>query len=266
MFRVSSIENQKFYLNNNFISGIQSLNLGYDTNITPSFAINDTGMNYNIGQPIIANFSLSYIPGNSEPFIQYTGNSFFTGKIEYANKYLFFSSGYIDNYTISSQLDQPIEVSVQGKVMGLLSYNTGLNPSSGSLNYSIDPINYCYLDVNLNSVNLNRLTSCSISVNSPKIGSYDIGNFLPSQIIQQYPIELSSSLNFEISEETISNYTGLFSNPSPEDITINFKNMANNSNILSFNLNKFILENKNFNFGINDNGTFAVNYKGYINS
>lgn len=266
MFRSASIENQKFYLNNNFISGIQSLNLSYDTNISPSFAINDTGMNYNIGQGIIANFSLSYIPGDYEPFIQYTGSSFFTGKIEYANKYINFSSGCIDNYSISSQLDSPVEVSVQGKVLGLLAYNTGLNASSGSLNYGINPINYCYIDINLNSVNLNRLNTYSLSLASPKIPSYTIGEFLPTEIVQQYPIEITSNLNFEISEEVIENYTGLFNNPYPQDILVNFRNINNNSNVLSFNLNKFIVENKNFNFAVNENGTYNVSYKGYINS
>jgi len=266
MLRTSSIENQKFYINQNFISGIQSLSLNYDTNINPSFYVNDTGMNYFISQPIVANFSVNYIPGDTEPFIDYTGNNFFTGKIEYANKFIQFSSGYIDNYTILSELNRPVEVSVQGKVYGVLAYNTGLNTSSGSLNYSINPINYCYLDLNLNDVNLNRLNSCSISYDSKKIANYNIGDFLPFEIIQEYPIEINTSINFEISEDILKSPTGLFSNQEIQDLTVSFKNINNTSIIRTFNVRNSALSNKNYNFSVNENGTFSLAYKSYINN
>lgn len=266
MLQTSSVENQKFYINQNFISGIQSLSLNYDTNINPSFYIQDTGMNYFISQPIIANFSINYIPGEVEPFIDYTGNSFFTGKVEYANKSFQFSSGYIDNYSISAEINRPVEVSVQGKVYGILAFATGLNSSSGSLNYSLNPINYCYLDINLNEANLNRLNSCSINYNSRKIPNYTIGSFLPDEIIQEYPIEISTNINFEISEEILKNPTGLFSNLELINLTVNFKNINNNSTVKTFNISNSALSNKNYSLNTNDNGTFSLNYRGYINN
>lgn len=266
MLLTSSIENQKFYLNETFISGIQSFSLNYDTNINPSFAISDTGLNYFVSQPIISNFTLNYIPGDQEPFSSYTGLSFFTGKLEYSNKYLYFSSGYIENYNISAQLDRPVEVSVQGKIYGMLAYNTGLDTSSGSLNYGINPINYCYLDLNLNEVNLDRLNSCTVNYSSKKIPKYNIGEFLPFEVIQEYPIEINNNINFEISEDMINNPTGLFANLNEKGIQISFKNINNNSIIKNFTINNAILSNKDYNFVINDNATYSLSYKSYINN
>lgn len=266
MLLTSSIENQKFYLNDNFISGIQSFSLSYDANINPSFAISDTGLNYFISQPIITNFALNYIPGDQEPFSSYTGLSFFTGKLEYSNKYLYFSSGYIENYNISAQLDRPVEVSVQGKIYGMLAYNTGLDTSSGSLNYGINPINYCYLDLNLNEVNLDRLNSCTVNYSSRKIPKYNIGEFLPFEVIQEYPIDINNNINFEISEDMINNPTGLFANLQQKDIQISFKNINNNSIVKNFTINNAILANKDYNFALNDNASYSLNYKSYINN
>lgn len=266
MLLTSSVENQKFYINQNFISGVQSLSFNYDSNINPSFYISDTGMNYIISQPIIANFSMNYIPGDLEPFIDYTGNSFFTGRLEYSNKLFEFSSGYIENYSIYSEINRPTEVSVQGKIYGILAYNTGLNASSGSLNYNLNPINYCYLDLNINEANLNRLNNCSINYNARKIPLYNIGEYLPFQVIQEYPIEISTNINFEISEEILKNPTGLFSNLDLINLSVNFKNINNSSVVKSFNIINSALANKTYNFNANENGTFSLNYKGYINN
>jgi hypothetical protein len=266
MFNVSQIQNQKFYLNNTFISGIQSLSLNYDTNITPSFAISNTGMNYIINQPIIANFNLNYIPGTSEPFIDYTGNSFFTGKIEYGDKYLYFSSGFIDGYSIDAQLDRPVEVSVQGRVLGELSYLTGINTNNSAINYEISPINYCYIDFNLAETNLNRVSNCGISYSCKKLPIYTIGNYVPSAVTSEYPIEVSCRFNFEISDESISSPYSFFSNLQTKDLQVNFKNINNSAIVKSFNLNKMIYSNKNYNFSVNEYGKFDLNFQGYINS
>ena len=48
MFKVSNIANQALYINDRFLSGVQSLSLNYDTNIEPQINISDTGLNYNI--------------------------------------------------------------------------------------------------------------------------------------------------------------------------------------------------------------------------
>ena len=117
MFNVYSIENQNFYLNDSLISGVQGLGVSYQNNINTSLAIDSSDLNYFVSQPIIANVDLNYLLSSNDRFINYTGSSPFSGKIEYGNKILlllYFDSdswtlGWGDSVVVINSLDELTE-------------------------------------------------------------------------------------------------------------------------------------------------------------
>ena len=89
---------------------------------------------------------------------------------------------------------------------------------------------------------------------------------MPSTVTIEYPIEVSCRFSFEISDESISSPEDFFSNLQTKDLQVNFKNINNSAIVKSFNLNKMIYSNKNYNFSVNEYGKFDLNFQGYINS
>jgi hypothetical protein len=77
----SSKQNQNIYLNGQFVSGVQSLGVSYDTNIIPSIAIEDTGFNYLVNDQNKAMINIEYIPSNVDPILAFTGQNIISGTL-----------------------------------------------------------------------------------------------------------------------------------------------------------------------------------------
>ena len=90
MFKVYTLENQNFYLNDSLVSGLQSLSISNNNNINGSFLINDNIKNYYVSGPIASNIELEYILSSSDRFIMYTGDNYFSGRIEYEDNFFSF--------------------------------------------------------------------------------------------------------------------------------------------------------------------------------
>lgn len=262
MFKVSNIDNQAIYINDKFLSGVQSLSLSYETNIEPQINISDTGLNYNIVQPIVVDMSLDYYLSDNDIFINYTGNSFFSGRIEYADKYITFTSGFLSNYSLDYSIDQPVLASVNATLYGYNSNATGYKVNR-TQNINFAPTNY-YADINYNLVDSNRLEKFSINITTDRLPNYEIGKFLPEYVSVKYPIKIDSSFIFSISDYIPYNPTNLFQNLITENAIINFKNYYTSQNILSFNLANLIKNNENLNFDVNSDGKLKINLSTYI--
>jgi hypothetical protein len=264
MFNVYSIENQNFYLNNSIVSGIQAIDLSYSSNIEPSLSINETNQNYFISKPIIANFNLDYIPADTDRFIFYTGANFFFGKLEYANKFFEFSSGYLTNYSLNFALGAYPRSNVRGLILGELGNRSGLfSYRPGNLNRFV-PLDNHYADLNIGELFSNRLESFGLNIDVPREAVYTIGNYLPDEVIIKYPISISLNLQFSMSEYDQQKITNLFTGITERSINLSLKEYASNKNILNFNLSNFINSDTMLNYSISDDAKLNLNLNTYI--
>ena len=148
----SNISNQNLFIDGMMVSGITSLNLTYDTNITTSFAIGDSGINYLASQPIRANLSVNLIGNSNDPFVNYTGNKLFSGRVEYGNRYIEFQSGALSSYSIKHSKYSPIEVGASAVIYGEIGQLTG-NYNVVNYNQALPIYNFHYVDIDLNEIN-----------------------------------------------------------------------------------------------------------------
>ena len=130
----SSKQNQNIYLNGQFVSGVQSLGVSYDTNIAPSIAIQDTGFNFLVNDQNKASINIEYIPSNVDPILSFTGQNVVSGTFGYADKYLNFNSGYLTRYNIKASIDNPIVCRADIDVYGQFAEQTGII-TNNSINY-----------------------------------------------------------------------------------------------------------------------------------
>ena len=264
MFNVYSIENQNFYLNDSLISGIQDLDISYNNNINPSLNIDASNRNYFVSQPAIASLDLSYILSSNDRFINYTGNNFFSGKLEYGNKYFTFSSGYINNYSINYRLNQYPIINIKGVILGELGNTSGtFSYMPKSLN-NFDVGDNCYVDLNLNEANFNRLESFNLNINIDRVPVYTIGNYLPTSVIIKYPININLVFQFSMSDYNQEKITNIFNNFTERNLALSFKKYHTNQTLLNLNLSNLINSQTELRYSINDDAKLNLNFSTYI--
>jgi hypothetical protein len=264
MFNVYSIENQNFYINDSLVSGIQDLSISYSNNISPSLSINDNNLNYLASSPITANLDLNYILSSNDPFISYTGNSPFFGKIEYGNKFFTFSSGYLYNYSIDYKLNEYPKVNVRSLVFGELGTTSGTFSYAPKLMNNFNISDPCYVDLNLNEANFNRLESFNLSIDVKRVPVYTIGNYLPDNIIIQYPINISLDFEFSMSDYNQEKVTNIFNNLTQRNLILSFKKYQTNESLLTFNLSNLVNSQTELKYSLNNDSKLKLNLNTYI--
>jgi hypothetical protein len=254
MFNVYSIENQNFYLNDSLVSGIKSFNVGVDLKIVPQISI-DNSISYTKNGLPVAQFDLSYILSDTDRFLTYTGISSFSGKIEYGDKYVTFTDGYLTNYSLNYKLGEYPTVDIRGVIFNWTASEISFSPKPVNLNtFNVgDP---CFIDTNIGIFNSNRVQSFGTSIDINRIPNYTIGNYSPDTVYIQYPIK--QELSFDTSASNTIFVSNLHNLPNSGYITpdagqyISIKKYQSNSNLATFNLPNNILTNLNSTFS-NDN-------------
>jgi hypothetical protein len=259
----SSKQNQNVYLNGQFISGVQSLGVSYDTNIAPSLALGDTGFNYLVNNQNKSSISLEYVPLNIDPILSFTGESTISGSLGYADKYINFNSGYLTRYNIKASIDNPVVCRADIDVYGKFAQETGIR-TNNSINYNITPYDLCYTDITLNEVLTNRLNSFEMNILTSRIPQYNIGEYYPTQVIIEYPIRIDFNFELDIDNYIMPNIKSFLLNEDIRSIQITFKNYSTLNNILSFNFGNVIKNNESLNINVSDNGKASIAFSTYI--
>lgn len=259
----SSKQNQNIYLNGQFISGVQSLGVSYDTNIAPSIAIQDTGFNYLVNEQNKASINIEYIPYNVDPILAFTGQSTISGVLGYANKYLNFNSGYLTRYNIKTAIDNPVVCRADIDIYGKFAEETGI-ATNNVLNYDIVPYDLCYTDITFNEVLTNRLLSFDMTISTNRIPQYNIGEYYPTEVLTNYPIKIDFAFELDIDNYIMSNMRSFLLNNEIRSMQINFKNYSTLTNVLSFNFNNIIKNNESLNLNVSDNGKVSISFSTYI--
>ena len=258
MFNVYSIENQNFYLNDYLVSGIKSFNIGIDLRIVPQISINDS-VNYAKNGLPIAQFDLSYTLSDSDRFLPYTGINSFSGRVEYGDKYVTFTDGYLTNYSLNYKLGEYPTVDIKGVIFNWPASQISFTPKPVNLNtFNVgDP---CFIDTNIAMVNSNRLESFRTNIDINRIPNYTIGNYLPDAVYIQYPIKQEVNLDFSASDNLY--YSNTLNLPNsgyiaPLSEYISIKKYQSNSSLARFN---FVYVGTNINSSLSSDNEAKLNF------
>ena len=94
-----------------------------------------------------------------------------------------------------------IKIDVKNLIFGELGNTSGTFSYAPKTLNNFDIGDNCYVDLNLDQANFNRLEAFNINIDIPRETVYTIGNYLPTNVFIKYPISIS--LNFQFS---MSNY------------------------------------------------------------
>lgn len=259
----SSKQNQNLYLNGQFISGVQSIRSSSSTNINPSIAINDSGLNYLVTDQNKATLNIEYIPSNYDFIVNFTGLNPVSGKIVYANKYFDFNSGYLSSYNIRSSLDNPVSCRADLEIYGRFAEQAGtLNVSP--VDYTIDPYDICYTNITFNEAQTNRLSSFDMTITCSRIPQYNIGEYYPTEVLINYPLKIDFNFDLDIENYTVPNIRSFLTNREIRSILLDFKKYSDDTTIFSFNFNNLILNEPSVSLDVNNLGRASVSFSTYL--
>lgn len=264
MFNVYTIENQNFYLNDSLVSGIKSFNVGIDLKIAPQISINDSIKYTKDGLPV-AQFDLSYTLSDSDRFLPYTGINSFSGRVEYGDKYVTFTDGYLTNYSLNYRLGEYPTVNVKGVIFNWPASAVSFTPKPVNLNtFNVgDP---CFIDTDIAVAATNRFESFGINIDVNRIPNYTVGNYLPDTVYIQYPIK--QEVNLDLSASTNLYYSNSLNLPNSGYITpsvqyISIKKYQSNSNLATFNF-QYVNNNFNSSLSSDNEAKWSVNRVSYL--
>jgi hypothetical protein len=264
MFNVYTIENQNFYLNDSLVSGIKSFNVGIDLKAIPQISISDS-INYTKNGLPAAEFDLSYILSDTDRFLPYTGINSFYGRVEYGDKYVTFTDGYLTNYSLNYQLGEYPTVNIKGVIF---------NWPGSAISFTTNPVNLntfnvgdpCFIDTNIGAVTANRLESFGINIDVSRIPNYTIGNYIPDTVYIQYPIKQEVNFNYSASSNLyFSNTLNLPSSGyiAPMSQYISIKKYQSDLNLATFNFG-YVNTNINSSLSSDNEGKWSVNRVSYL--
>ena len=252
--------NQNLFINGSLVSGVTSLDLAFDTNIQPSLTIAGTGLNYMTSQPIKGNLNIGLYAGKNDIFLNYTGASIFSGRIEYNNKYFNFYTGCLTEYSLSYRENEPLTSRASCILYGDVGSITGdyiYNPRS----YDLPIYNFNYIDINLDNIQNNRTKNFNLSISCPRFEKYEIGNFLPSEVNLSYPIVINFDTTIEITNFIFNNIRDTILDKSVKNIDLIFRTLTGNEVAQVINLKNLIPVNEGFSLNQGDLSSIGLFYR-----
>jgi hypothetical protein len=252
--------NQNLYINGGLVSGINNLNLRFDTNIEPSLTIDGSGLNYITAQPIRGNLDVSLYAGQNDIFIQYTGANIFSGRIEYNDKYFNFYTGCLTDYSLTYKENEPLVSRAACVLYGEVGRITG-NYVYTPRSYALPIYNFNYIDVNLDDIVNNRTKSFNLSISSQRFEKYEIGDFLPSEIKLSYPIIINLDLSLEINNFVLNDIRETIANKSIKNVDFTFRSLTGNRILRTLSLKDLVPINENLSLTQGDLSSIDISYR-----
>ena len=263
MYKFSNPRDQNLIINGAFVSGVQELDISIPKNLLLSPKVDNKDIEYFVSGPIVPKLRVKQYLNEQNIFSSLTGNSSFSGAIDYIDKRILFFSGYMTRYSINvSENDFPqaiIEADIYSNI------STGLNQKFiKNTGIEFQPFDPNFIDFNINETFTNRLKSMELAIESQRAPIYYVNTFSAQEVTSIYPLNISLSLDFEASEYQINNIYDVFSSISQLNLNINFKKHKTNTSAYRIDLSNFIQNANNFNLDLENNSKFRLEFNTHL--
>jgi hypothetical protein len=196
-----------FYLDGQAISGVISVDGSYSINYAP---INTIGIGYNkqvIADVPTAEFNVNKYLVYNEPFLNFTGQKnnliapSFAGSINYNNRSIGFQGGYLSSFGLSCSVGDIPQTSMSIQVFGDIGSGYSASGTRQARYVTVPQVKD--ISITCSGSSSNRITNFDYSINSPKKPIYTLqtsNNYIPYEVLCDFPIEINVSFNIEIDD------------------------------------------------------------------
>ena len=271
-------EDQHFFLNATEVSGVQSLSVGYETNLRP---IKFLGMASNpsaIQGSQVNSVSVSTLAIGADPFIGYTGISGFNGYVLRSKTNITgnfsFTSGYLTSYNSRASIGEIPQTTVGIAVFGnvgslnrtesaavsgdLLAIETSVGTSTLNI---IGPEG---IELVLDDYETNRVLAYDLSINTPRIPVYTLGTKFPIGVEIGWPIEVNCAFQIEGTEYTAHTVKKAYCSPNVKNLTIRLRAYDTKNLVTTYAFTGMYLQAENYSTSVDGNASITAKYRGFI--
>lgn len=193
-------------LQSTLLTGITNVSFSQQTNEEVVNLISSKGITRQRINPTVTNCKITKKYLGEDVFRNFTGFVGLSGQFVYGSDALDFDDAVISNYSISMDTQSAPTVSVNLKIYGDLKPATTIRKSSAAPDYTVR-------DLNANSVSFDfmgktvPITDFSFSANFNTKQNYEISSINSSSVKMVSPVQLSSSVKMELTEQEFEDLT-----------------------------------------------------------
>jgi hypothetical protein len=222
---------QSFVVNGYLLSGVDSVSISHSTPLENSLVLG-TSFGYNLNNPFQAEISLNRNLLYSDPLLNFTGDSSFSGSFKYNGKTYGFTSGFLTRYGVSCSVGDIPTVSCSISVYGKL------EPSLEALPFEPHPPLYIpsprSIVVSGNDTSTNRVKSFSYELNVNRQAVFSLDSYRSvDEVVFLPPINVSASVDFDAVNMTPDNYQAFSTGVTNRYLDIKIKDRNSNNQLVN---------------------------------
>jgi len=265
-------EDQHFFINTGEVFGVQSVSADFSNPVqTLEFIGMDNGSFIPAG-PRNGSFTVSQFLITDESFLQYTGESAFSGYlIKSRNDFtqnFGFKSGYMTSYRVSCAIGGIPEISVGieafDKVGNIPTGEIPIDIKNASSSFDLKVADPGSVELSLNEFNTNRCSSFEINIDCPREPYYVLGQYQPKEVISRYPFPVSIDFTLEVDDYSGQNNFDYPCSKQVEDLTITLKDLETQQNLVSYSFANMTKVSESISSETTTNVSVKLAYRGYI--
>lgn len=199
-------EGQKLAVNGSGINGLQSLSFGYQSTAQPVIPLGVERVMYAPSSPQTASISANSLMVYDDFFAQFTGESPFSGQVNYKDQTIKFTEAYLSSYSCSCAIGEIPSLGMQAEIYGEM--GTGNYFDFGETtphDTDLQVAGYNSIDINLDEFSTNRVNSFALDIQVPRTPIYAFNDKAPSEVISNSPMDISLQFNIEADDYKIKN-------------------------------------------------------------
>ena len=272
---------QRFYLGNDEISGVQDVSISYPNNIAPvkSLGMDGKSLISTFRGPQEASASITSQLISKDFFIELTGDVSVNGyllKDKGGGPDNFsFTSGFLTSYSANFGVNQIPEISTDFLIVGdagkispgsydevsghLSQINVG---QTQQLDHKVSSPGS--LDVIFDDAEANRLQAVSVGINVDRSVTYGMGSRFPVSVDTNWPIEINCSFTFDIDEYQANSMRGITCSQEVKNLFIRANDIHDDSLIAQYCFENLYKVSEAESIGVENNKTLNVNYIGWL--
>jgi len=267
-------EAESITINGSGIQGVQNIAAQYDSVATPIRNLGVQDIKFAPEGPQTASLQINSLlthtlspsaPVSSlEMLRNFTGTAPFSGIVNYGTKNFIFTEGYMESYSVSCSLGEVPQIGAASTIYGTFGTGTlGYIPAD-QYPSAINVAGANSIGINLDEFTTNRVSSFSISINTPRVPIYALNSSTPNRVIAGTPIEVNVSFSLSVDDYEIKNMRAV-----PEEtvfkntiITVNKNNSE--TELLNYSFDNMLLVGETFNGDVSDDAVVDFSLRSYI--
>lgn len=265
MNKQGSVSNydQSIIVNGYRLSGVQDINGSYNIQKTPINILGAGHVTSLLNSPVEGNFSFSRNMISEDPLLNLTGDSEFSGVIEYLGNSFGFSGGYLTSYSVSCGIGEIPTINTDISVFGDI--GSGISHTQTETHPAIYIPNQGSISINCDGSESNRVTNFEYSINMRRNPIYTVGSIYPAEVCLIKPLEITANFTLSIDDYDSKRVLDAILSPETSNIQVQIKSADLSQTIATYNLNNASLLSESISSNTEDETSVNLSYQGYVN-